>query len=147
MGYRASMALIHEALTREIVATYFEIYNVVGCGFLESVYAGAFCTELSLRGIPHSRERRYPVHYKGTRIADFRADLVVADTVIVELKAVSTITPAHEAQLLNYLRASRLQVGFVFNFTHKPEMRRLVWTGRTGSLDAGPPAGLTPTSP
>lgn len=67
MGYRAAMALIHEALTRQIVATYFEIYNVVGCGFLESVYAGAFCTELSLRGIPHSRERRYPVHYKGTR--------------------------------------------------------------------------------
>lgn len=141
------MTLLHEELTRDIIATYYEIYNVVGCGFLESVYAAAFRAELSLRGIAHESERRFPVHYKGRRIAEFRADLVVAGKVIVELKAADKIVPAHEAQLLNYLRASRLQVGFVFNFAHKPEMRRLVWTGRTGTLDLEPLPVVTPATP
>jgi GxxExxY protein len=141
------MPLIHEDLTQQLIGAFYEVHNTVGSGFLESVYAAAYRCELTIRGIPFSSERMFPVHYKGRKVAVFRADLVVADVIIVEFKAYEKIIPAHEAQLLNYLRASRLEVGLIFNFHHKPAVRRLVWGRRVAAIDDGPAAILTPAIP
>lgn len=129
------MPLLHEPITREIIGAFYEVYNTLGHGFLESVYAEAMGAELALRQMPFRREWPYPVHYKGRQIAVARADLVIADAVIVELKAVDRITGIHEAQLFNYLKASKLQVGLILNFGRKAEKRRIIWTGSHGTID------------
>jgi GxxExxY protein len=144
------MTLLHQQLTHQIIGAFYEVYNTIGCGFLESVYARAMTCELEARQIPHVCEWPYPVHYKGRQIAIARADLVVGNAVIVELKAGDHISGTHDAQLLNYLRASRLQVGLILNFGPKAEKRRIVWTGSHGSIDtlrkSGPPV-LHPVVP
>lgn len=129
------MPLLHEDITHEIIGTFYEVYRTIGHGFLESVYAAAMATELELRRIPFEQEWPYPVVYKGIRIATARADLVVCNRVIVELKTAERIAGTHEAQLFNYLRASGLQVGLILNFGPKAQKRRLIWTGREGTLD------------
>lgn len=83
-----------------------------------------------LRGIPHEREKRLRVTHRGECHGEFRADLVVAGVVLVEFKACKQLVAAHEAQLLNYLRASGLEVGLLLNFGPRPEMRRFVWSAR-----------------
>lgn len=129
------MPLLHEQVTREIIGAFYEVYNTIGHGFLESVYAEAMAAELVLRQLPFRREWPYPVHYKGRQIAVARADLVIADAVIVELKAADRISGAHEAQLFNYLKASKLKVGLILNFGRKAERRRIIWTGAHGTID------------
>jgi GxxExxY protein len=124
------MALKHSELTREIVGAFYQIYNEVGWGFLESVYLSVMSSVLSDRGIAHEREKRLRVMHREQCHGEFRADLVVADVVLVELKACKQLVAAHEAQLLNYLRASGLEVGLLFNFGPRPEMRRFVWSAR-----------------
>jgi len=131
------MPRLHESLTRSIIGAFYRIHNTLGYGFLESVYANAMHVELQQLQLPFARERAFPVVYNARTIAVARLDLVVADTVVVELKAVQQIAGAHEAQLLNYLRASGLQVGLILNFGPRCTMRRMVWTGQQGTLDDG----------
>ncbi len=135
------MALLHEQITHQIIGAFYEVYNTIGHGFLESVYAAAMAAEFEARGVPFTREKPYPVHYKGKQIAMAKADLVVANSVIVELKAVDRISGTHDAQLFNYLRASKLQVGLILNFGPKAEKRRIIWTGRAGTVDEARPGG------
>ncbi len=126
MTTRAS--LLHGALTQDIIGACYEVYNELGWGFAEMVYAEALGVVLDTRGVPFTREHVLQVHFRRRVIGVFRADLVVDQRVIVELKACSRIQPSHEAQLINYLRGSGLQVGLLFNFGQKPEVRRLIWT-------------------
>ena len=88
----------------------------LGHGFLETVYQNALAVELAQAGIEHQKEKIFPVHYRGQKVGNYIADLVVAGTVVVELKAVEALSAPHSAQLLNYLKASRLPVGLLFNF-------------------------------
>ena len=144
------MTLLHEHITHQIIGAFFEVYNTIGYGYLESVYAAAMGAELEARRMPFLREWPYPVHYKGKRIAVAKADLVVANSVIVELKAVDHITGAHDAQLFNYLKASGLQVGLILNFGRRAEKRRIIWTGTRGAIDDVRPDRtpvLVPASP
>lgn len=115
--------------TYEIIGAAMEVHRELGHGFLESVYHDALCHELHIRGIPFLREVNYPVHYKGMRLPSiYRADLVCHDDIIVELKAIKTLTSADDAQLLNYLKASMLQRGLLLNFGGpKPQYERRVW--------------------
>ena len=129
------MTLIHEHLTHQIIGAFYEVYNTIGYGFLESVYARAMVSELEARHIPFLKEWPFPVQYKGKQIAVAKADLVVANSVIVELKAADHISGIDDAQCLNYLKASGLQVGLILNFGPKAEKRRLVWTGSRGGID------------
>ncbi|MFZ1693268.1 MAG: GxxExxY protein [Flavobacteriales bacterium] len=115
--------------TFEIIGAAMEVHNTLGHGFLESIYHDAFCHELELRGIPFKRELNYPVFYKQKRLSStYRADLVCFGEIIVELKAIKSLTSADEAQLLNYLKASGLQRGVILNFGSPTlQYNRRVW--------------------
>ena len=106
----------HEELTEKVIGTFFEVYNTLGYGFLENVYENALCLEFEKRGISFSRQVPIKVRYCDRVVGEYVADLVIADLVIVELKAVKTLLPQHEAQLLNYLKATEIEVGLILNF-------------------------------
>jgi len=93
-----------------------DVHRVLGTGFLEAVYEEALSVELGVRDVPFRRQERLAVTYKGQIVGEYAADLVVDDRVIVELKAVKALNEIHEAQLINYLRATDLRVGLLTNF-------------------------------
>jgi GxxExxY protein len=116
--------LKHSELTDKIIGTFYEVYNDLGFGFLESVYEEAMLIALQEKDLKVEQQVKIPVWFRGKKIGDFEADLVVNDLVIIELKAVNTIIEAHIAQLINYLRATEMEVGLVLNFGQKAEFRR-----------------------
>jgi len=120
----------HGQLTNAIIGSMFEVHNVLGSGFLESIYTKALTIELQLRGVPVERSVPFEVVYRGISIGRYVADLVVDRKVIVETKVAKAIDPVHRAQLLNYLRASGLEVGLVVNFGSSVQFKRVVWTRR-----------------
>jgi GxxExxY protein len=125
---RAGLALVHGELTREIIGAFFDVYNELGYGFVESVYQRALPLALIARGVRSERERPLTVRFRGCIVGDYRADLVVEEKVIVESKVADKILPVHEMQLLNYLRATGITVGLVLNFGPRPTFRRLLLT-------------------
>ena len=118
--------LFEEAITRRIVGAFYDVYNRLGYGFLESVYANALAIELVGRGLHVVREARSEVRYKGRLVGTFRADLLVESRVVVELKACQKLDPAHGAQLLNYLRATELEVGLLLHFGPRASFQRFI---------------------
>ena len=119
--------LKHRELTRRIIGVFFEVYNELGHGFLESVYETAFQVALVSKGMSVFRQIEVPVWFRGQKIGDFTADMLVDKSVLLELKAGRSLDPAHEAQLLNYLRATEIEVGMLFSFGLKPEFKRLAY--------------------
>lgn len=116
----------------ELMAAAFEVYNELGPGFLEEVYQEALERELAGRKIAFTSKPRLHIHYKGQLMRKYYdADLFVSNGIVVELKAVRTLLPEHEAQLLNELKASRLRVGYLINFGASP---RLQWQRRVDSI-------------
>ena len=115
--------LKHRETTEKILKGFYEAYNELGHGFLESVYEKALSIVLAGYGLQVERQKDISVSFRGQQIGDFRADLVVNDKVIVEIKAVRTLDSAHEAQLLNYLKATGIEVGLLLNFGQKPEFK------------------------
>ncbi|MFZ2492056.1 MAG: GxxExxY protein [Thermoanaerobaculia bacterium] len=104
-------------MTSGIIGAAIEVHRSLGPGLLESAYEECLEQELVLRGVPCRRQVALPVEYKGVRLrCAYRIDLLVADAVIVEIKAVTMIEPVHEAQLLTYLRLARCHVGLLINF-------------------------------
>ena len=109
--------LIYEALTEQIIGAAIEVHKAIGPGLLESVYQECMCHELSLRKLHFQREVKVPVIYKGVALdCGYRLDMIVEDTVILELKSADRIIPVHEAQLLTYLKLLDKPVGFIINF-------------------------------
>ena len=104
--------LLHERTTEQIIAAFYEVYNTLGYGFLENVYEKAFMHELELRGIECKRQQRIKVFYKGVEVGDYYTDLMVQDCIILELKAASALIQEHEYQLMNYLKATNIELGF-----------------------------------
>jgi GxxExxY protein len=125
---RAGLALVHGELTRHIIGAFFEVYNELGYGFVESVYQRALPLALAARGVRSEREVPLSVRFRGEVVGDYRADLIVEGKVIVESKVADKILPVHEMQLLNYLRATGITVGLVLNFGPRPTFRRLLLT-------------------
>ena len=119
--------LKHKELTETIIGVFFEVYNELGHGFLESVYEKAFEIALSAKGLDVRRQIQVPVWFRGHRVGDFVADVLVNQLVLLELKAARALDASHEAQILNYLRATEIEVGLLFNFGVKPEFRRLAF--------------------
>ena len=114
----------HSKLTEEIIGAFFTVYNTLGYGFLEKVYANALKLELERRGLKIKQEFPIVVRYLEQVVGEYYADLVVYDLVVVEIKATKTLLQEHEAQLLNYLKATPYEVGLLLNFGPKPEQKR-----------------------
>lgn len=125
----------HSDLTEVIIGAFFTVYNELGFGFSESVYENAMFFELEKRGLKVESQKPIQVFYAGKIVGQYFADLLVNDAVIVELKAVRQIIKEHEAQLLNYLKATSYEVGLVLNFGPSPQHSRKVFDNyRKGSL-------------
>lgn len=118
--------LLHGDVTRRVIGAFYYVYNRLGHGFLESVYQKALANTLERTGARVLREAPMTVEFEGVAVGDFRADLVVDERVIVEVKAIDQLGPVHEAQLVNYLRASGIDIGLLLNFGPKATCRRLV---------------------
>jgi GxxExxY protein len=104
-------------LTKAIIGAAIEVHRALGPGLLESAYEECLCEELKLRGIPFERQKPLPVTYKGRQLdCGYRLDLLVADAVVLELKAIEVFAPIHDAQLLTYLRLGGWKVGLLINF-------------------------------
>jgi GxxExxY protein len=117
----------HAHLTEKIIGIYYQVYNELGYGFLEKVYQNAFFLALRQAGFEVEAQRRIKVWFRGSEVGEYCADLIVSGLVIVELKAVETLLDEHEAQLLNYLRGTDMEVGLLLNFGKKTEIRRKVY--------------------
>jgi len=118
--------LIEESVTDAVIGAFFVVYKELGFGFLESVYENALAIALRQKGFRVSQQPAIDVHFRGQRVGEFRADLVVAERVIIEVNASSMLTNSHEAQLLNYLKATGIRVGLLLNFGPKPQFKRRV---------------------
>jgi GxxExxY protein len=116
MTMDAESAVGKDPLTQAVIGAAFEVANVMGRGFLEAVYRKALTHELRSRGVPVREEVEFKIDYKGASVGRYVADMIVADGLIVEIKAVDAIISAHVGQTLNYLRASGLNTGLILNF-------------------------------
>jgi GxxExxY protein len=117
-----------EPLSKRVIGCAFEVSNRLGAGFLESVYENALCMELAAHGIEFQRQVALDVLYKGAIVGSFVADVVATRSLLIEIKAVRTFAPEHEAQVINYLRATELHVALLLNFgSPRLQVRRLVF--------------------
>jgi GxxExxY protein len=116
----------HSELTDLIIAVFYDVYNELGFGFLESVYRNSLRLALLDKGLTVEQEVPVTVFFRGQNVGDFRADLVVNGTIFLELKTAEQIVAAHESQVLNYLRSTALELGLILNFGPKPQVRRLL---------------------
>ncbi|HUR99276.1 MAG TPA: GxxExxY protein [Pyrinomonadaceae bacterium] len=122
--------MIDEELTGQIIKIFYKVYNALGHGFIESVYHNAMIVEFVRSGISIQTEKPLVVYYDGTIVGNFSADLVFEERIILELKAKEGFHPAHEAQLLNYLRATDIELGFLFNFRKQAEFKRKYFSNK-----------------
>src|SRR5205085_1167352 len=113
---RSAAHLPHAGLTDAILGTFYQVYTELGHGFLESVYEEAFAIALASVDLRSSRQTPLTVWFRGQAVGEFRPDFIIEHAVIVELKAARALEPVHEAQLLNYLRATEIEVGLLLNF-------------------------------
>lgn len=121
------MDLKHKELTDGILKTFYEVYNELGYGFLEKVYQNSMYIELKNKGYKVEAQNKIKVYYKGTKVGEYYADLIVENLIILELKAVDYIVKDFENQILNYLRSTDCEVGLLLNFGKKPEFRRKIF--------------------
>ena len=111
-----NMNMKHEEITREVIGCAFEVINELGAGFLESVYEKALLLALRQKGLTALSQHPVKVMFRGECVGEFYADIFVEGKVIVELKTVKAIAPEHQAQVINYLNATGIEVGLLFNF-------------------------------
>lgn len=127
--------MIEEELTGQIIKCYYKVYNTLGHGFLERIYHNSMIIDLVSHGLRVETEKPIAVFYQGQVVGAFAADIVVEGRVIVELKANERLIEAHEAQLVNYLRATEIEIGLLFNFGKTAEFKRKVFSNKNKVLD------------
>ena len=119
--------LIHREITELVIQAFYDVYNTLGYGFLEKVYENSLAIRLGKAEVAVSTQHPIDVFFEGECVGSYFADLIVAERVIVEIKAAESLCPAHEAQLINYLKATDIEVGLLLNFGETPEFRRKVF--------------------
>ena len=120
--------LLHRNITEAILKVYYEVYNELGSGFLEKVYQNAMYFELKERGYQVEAQKQIKVYFKKQLVGEYFSDLLVEDKVIVELKATEVLMNVHMAQIMNYLKATEIEVGLLLNFGEEPEFKRVIYT-------------------
>ncbi len=123
--------MIQRELTDKILKAFYRVYNTLGYGFLEKVYENAMLLELRGMGLRCERQRPIKVYYKEHQVGEYFADLIVEECVIIELKAAEGLVEEHEFQLINYLKATEIEVGLLLNFGKKPQFKRKVFTNQS----------------
>jgi GxxExxY protein len=127
------MEFKHKDITDKIIRAFYNVYNTLGYGFLEKVYENSMLLELTEMGL--SVQKQYPidVYYKEKLVGSYFADLLVEEKVIVELKAAEAICEEHEYQLINYLKATEIEIGLLLNFGKEPQFKRKIFTNNPRS--------------
>lgn len=120
--------MLHGDLTDLIIKSFYKVYNILGYGFLEKVYENALKVELLKLGLKVEQQKNIKVYYESEQVGEYFADLLINDSVIIELKAAESICEEHEAQLLNYLKATNIEVGLLLNFGKEPQFKRKYFT-------------------
>ncbi|OGU67432.1 MAG: GxxExxY protein [Stygiobacter sp. RIFOXYC12_FULL_38_8] len=132
------MEYLHADITDKIIKAFYHVYNVLGFGFLEKVYENAMLLELNSIGLHCEKQKPIEVYYKSKKIGEYFADIIVEDKVIVELKAAEGLIEEHEAQLTNYLKATKIEVGLLLNFGKTPQIKRKVFENQFKSVQSPP---------
>ncbi len=122
---------LHQELTSEIISAFYKVYNTLGFGFLEKVYENALKYELEKMRFKVDKQKPITVYYDDLMVGEYFADLIVENKVIIELKAAETLIEEHELQLINYLKATEIEVGLLLNFGKKPEIRRKIFSNKS----------------
>ena len=118
---------LYKELTDKVIKCFYKVYDELGTGFLESVYEKSLMIELKDIGLNSINQKSLNVYYKNQMVGDFKADIIVENKIIIEIKAVSKLTVQHEAQLINYLKATAMKVGLLVNFGDKLEFKRRIF--------------------
>ena len=126
----------HKDITSKIIECAYKVHNSLGFGFLENVYQNAVIIELKKAGLNAQKEVPIKVFYEDKIVGDYIADIIVEDKVILELKSVKELHPAHEAQLTNYLKATGIEVGLLINFGQSAQIKRKVFTPTPGGKNS-----------
>lgn len=126
--------MLHEEITSKIIGAFYAVYNTLGHGFLEKAYENALLLELRKAGLSAEQQKKIEVFYWEERVGEYYADIVVEGCVILELKAAECLAPEHEAQLINYLKGTSIEVGLLLNFGPKPQFMRRIFTNDKKSL-------------
>ncbi|MCB9039642.1 MAG: GxxExxY protein [Lewinellaceae bacterium] len=122
--------MLHSALSKEIIQSFYKVYNALGYGFLEKVYENAMMIEFRKRGLFAEQQKKIWVHYEEEVVGDYYADIIVENKVILELKASKELCEDHENQLLNYLKATDKELGFLLNYGKDPEFVRKIFSNQ-----------------
>jgi len=120
--------MLYQDKTDRIIKTFYKVYNHLGYGFLEKVYHNAFLIELSKAGFEVRSQFPIKVFYHDYQVGDYYADIIVDNCIVIENKAMESLREEHEYQLINYLKATDIEVGLLFNFGKKPEFRRKIFS-------------------
>lgn len=121
-------SLLHKQITDDILKVFYDIYNELGYGFLEKVYQNAMYFELKNKGYKVEAQTPIKVYFKGQLIGEYYSDLLIENKVIIELKACDLLMNVHVAQLMNYLKATKIELGLLLNFGEEPEFKRIIYT-------------------
>jgi GxxExxY protein len=126
----------HSLITEKIIKAFYKVYNTFGYGFLEKVYENALFIELHEMGLSAKKQGQIKVYYNDEEVGTYYSDLIVKESVIVELKAAEAICEEHEFQLINYLKATEIEVGLLLNFGKKPEFKRKVFSNNKNHIES-----------
>ncbi len=127
--------MLHREITEKIIYAFYKINNSLGYGFLEKVYENAMAIELRKMGLKVIQQKQIVVRYNDQVVGKYEADLIVSDMVIVETKAKESLREEHEAQLINYLKATDIEVGLLLNFGKKAKFKRKIFTKDKSSVE------------
>ncbi|HAN20000.1 MAG: GxxExxY protein [Bacteroidetes bacterium GWC2_33_15] len=123
-------------ITDKIIKAFYKVYNTLGYGFLEKVYENALFHELVEMGLFVEKQRQIKVYYENKEVGEYYADLTVENKIILELKAAESLCEEHEYQLINYLKATEIEVGLLLNFGKKPELKRKVFSNQENHIQS-----------
>jgi GxxExxY protein len=125
------MELLHKNITDIILASFYNVYNTLGYGFLEKVYENALFLELTEAGLSCEKQKPVEVFYKEIKVGSYFADIIVNNMIIIELKAAEGIVEEHEYQLINYLKSTEIEIGLLLNFGKKPQFKRKIYKNKS----------------